>query len=69
MVKRVLALGGDGIGPEVIGATVFILNGMGISALEIERELVGEEAIKKETNAASTIHVEPRTELEEHNHR
>lgn len=28
-----------------------------------------EEAIKKETNAASTIHVEPRTEFEERNHR
>ncbi|MDY6931083.1 MAG: isocitrate/isopropylmalate family dehydrogenase [Halobacteriota archaeon] len=53
MVKRVLALGGDGIGPEVIDATVYILEGMGISSLEIVREFVGEEAIKEDKPAFS----------------
>jgi len=48
MAKRIVALGGDGIGPEVIDATVFLLREMGIHSLEIVRELIGEEAVEKD---------------------
>ncbi len=46
MPKQVVALGGDGIGPEVIDATVWLLKEMDISGLEIKKGLIGEEAIK-----------------------
>ena len=34
--KTVVALGGDGIGPEVVNATVLILEGMNINGIEIK---------------------------------
>ena len=49
--KTVVALGGDGIGPEVVNATVFILEGMKIKGLEIKKMPCGESAIKTHGNA------------------
>ena len=46
MVKKVVALGGDGIGPLVVDATVWLLNEMKISNLEIISMPVGESAIE-----------------------
>ncbi|MHA1883572.1 MAG: isocitrate/isopropylmalate family dehydrogenase [Promethearchaeota archaeon] len=44
--KKVIALGGDGIGPTVVNATVNILKGMKISGLEIKGMPCGEYAIE-----------------------
>lgn len=44
--KTVVALGGDGIGPEVVNATVLILEGMNINGLEILKMPCGESAMK-----------------------
>lgn len=44
--KVVTALGGDGIGPEVVNATVLILEGMNINGLEILKMQCGESAMK-----------------------
>jgi len=49
--KKVIALGGDGIGPEVVNATVFILERMKISDLEIKMMPCGESAIETHGNA------------------
>jgi 3-isopropylmalate dehydrogenase len=49
--KMITALGGDGIGPEVVDATVFVLEGMNISGLEIKKMPCGESAIKSHGNA------------------
>ena len=51
MSKKVVALGGDGIGPEVIDATVWLLEEMNISGLEIKEGLIGEAAIKEYNTA------------------
>jgi isocitrate/isopropylmalate dehydrogenase len=44
--KLVTAIGGDGIGPLVVDATVLILNGMNLPGLEIRSMPAGESAIK-----------------------
>ncbi|MHA2039522.1 MAG: isocitrate/isopropylmalate family dehydrogenase, partial [Promethearchaeota archaeon] len=44
--KKVIALGGDGIGPTVVNATVNILEGMKIGGLEIKNMPCGEYAIE-----------------------
>jgi 3-isopropylmalate dehydrogenase len=49
--KKVIALGGDGIGPSVVNATVYVLNGMKISGLEIKSMPCGESAIETHGNA------------------
>lgn len=46
MTKKIVALGGDGIGPEVVDAAIQVLESMGLD-LEITKPLVGEAAIKK----------------------
>ncbi len=42
--KKVVALGGDGVGPEVVDATCQVLEGAGF-ALDIEKPLCGEAAL------------------------
>ena len=49
--KIVTALGGDGIGPTVVNATVFVLEGMKISGLEIKKMPCGESAMNTHGNA------------------
>jgi 3-isopropylmalate dehydrogenase len=49
--KIITALGGDGIGPEVVNATVYILEGMKINGLEIKKMPCGESAIETHGNA------------------
>ncbi len=49
--KIVTALGGDGIGPTVVNATVFVLEGMKINGLEIKSMPCGESAMKTHGNA------------------
>ncbi|MFX1385269.1 MAG: isocitrate/isopropylmalate family dehydrogenase, partial [Promethearchaeota archaeon] len=49
--KIVVALGGDGIGPEVVNATVLILKGMKIKGLEIKSMPCGESAIETHGDA------------------
>jgi len=49
--KTVVALGGDGIGPEVINATVFVLEGMKIRDLFIKKMPCGESAMETYGNA------------------
>ncbi|MHA1299435.1 MAG: isocitrate/isopropylmalate family dehydrogenase [Candidatus Helarchaeota archaeon] len=51
MVKKVVAIGGDGIGPLVVNATVWLLNQMKIPNLEITPMPAGESAI--ETHGAA----------------
>ena len=46
MVKKVVAIGGDGIGPLVVDATVWLLNQMKIPNLEITPMPAGESAIE-----------------------
>lgn len=46
MAKMIVALGGDGIGPEVVDAAIQVLESMGLD-LEIQKPLCGEAAIKK----------------------
>ncbi|NVM02532.1 MAG: isocitrate/isopropylmalate dehydrogenase family protein [Candidatus Helarchaeota archaeon] len=46
MAKKVIALGGDGIGPLVVDATVWLLKEMKIPNLEIKPMPVGESAIE-----------------------
>nr|MDO8078197.1 isocitrate/isopropylmalate dehydrogenase family protein [Candidatus Freyarchaeota archaeon] len=46
MTKKIVALGGDGIGPEVVDAAVQVLESMGLN-IEILKPLCGEAAIKK----------------------
>jgi isocitrate/isopropylmalate dehydrogenase len=43
--KKVAAMGGDGVGPEVVNATCSVLDGMGLD-IEITRAPCGEAAIK-----------------------
>lgn len=45
MTKNVVAMGGDGVGPEVVNATCSILEGMGLD-IEITNAPCGETAIK-----------------------
>jgi len=49
--KRVIALGGDGIGPTVVNATVLVLEGMKIEGLEIKSMPCGESAMETHGNA------------------
>ena len=49
--KIVTALGGDGIGPTVVNATVFVLEGMKINGLEIKKMPCGESAMNTHGNA------------------
>ena len=49
--KIITALGGDGIGPEVVNATVYVLEGMNINGLEIKKMPCGESAIETHGNA------------------
>lgn len=49
--KIVTALGGDGIGPEVVNATLLVLEGMKINGLEIKRMPCGESAMETHDNA------------------
>jgi len=44
--KRVVAIGGDGIGPGIVKAAVNLLNGMNISGLKIDIMPAGESAIE-----------------------
>ncbi|MHA1231238.1 MAG: isocitrate/isopropylmalate family dehydrogenase [Candidatus Helarchaeota archaeon] len=44
--KTVVAIGGDGIGPLVVDATVYVLKGMNIPGLKIKEMPAGESAIK-----------------------
>ncbi len=50
-IKKVVALGGDGIGPEVVNATVKILEYMKIKGIEIRTMPCGESALKTHGNA------------------
>jgi len=45
MTKRIVAMGGDGVGPEVVNATCHILENMGLD-IEIVKPPAGEAAIK-----------------------
>jgi 3-isopropylmalate dehydrogenase len=45
LTKKIVAMGGDGVGPEVVDATTGILGGMGLD-LEIIRPPSGESAIR-----------------------
>ncbi|TFG25555.1 MAG: isocitrate/isopropylmalate dehydrogenase family protein [Promethearchaeota archaeon] len=49
--KKVVALGGDGIGPTVVNATVLVLEGMKIDGLEIKSMPCGESAVETHGNA------------------
>lgn len=49
--KIITALGGDGIGPTVVNATVFVLEGMKINGLEIKKMPCGESAMETHGNA------------------
>lgn len=49
--KIVTALGGDGIGPTVVNATVLVLEGMNINGLEITKMPCGESAMETHGNA------------------
>ncbi len=49
--KIITALGGDGIGPTVVNATVFVLEGMKINGLEIKKMPCGESAMATHGNA------------------
>lgn len=49
--KTVIALGGDGIGPTVVNATVLVLEGMKIEGLEIKSMPCGESAMETHGNA------------------
>ena len=49
--KTVIALGGDGIGPTVVNATVLVLEGMKIKGLEIKSMPCGESAMETHGNA------------------
>lgn len=49
--KMVVALGGDGIGPTVVNATVLVLEGMKIEGLEIKSMPCGESAMETHGNA------------------
>jgi len=49
--KTVTALGGDGIGPEVVNATLLVLEGMKINRLEIKKMPCGESAMETHGNA------------------
>ncbi|MFX0186665.1 MAG: isocitrate/isopropylmalate family dehydrogenase [Candidatus Hodarchaeota archaeon] len=49
--KIVTALGGDGIGPTVVNATVLVLEGMNINGLEIKKMPCGESAMETHGNA------------------
>ena len=49
--KIVTALGGDGIGPEVVNATLVVLEGMKIDGLEIKSMPCGESAVETHGNA------------------
>ena len=53
--KKVIALGGDGIGPTVVNATVYVLKGMNIRGLEIKSMPCGESAIETHGNAFPEI--------------
>jgi len=46
LTKKIVALGGDGIGPEVVDAAIQVLESMNLD-LEILKPLCGEAAIKK----------------------
>jgi 3-isopropylmalate dehydrogenase len=46
LTKKIVALGGDGIGPEVVDSAIQVLESMGLD-LEILKPLIGEAAIKK----------------------
>nr|MDO8090562.1 isocitrate/isopropylmalate family dehydrogenase [Candidatus Sigynarchaeota archaeon] len=46
MTKKIVALGGDGIGPEVVDAAIQVLESMGLD-IEILKPPCGEAAIKK----------------------
>ena len=46
MAKKIVALGGDGIGPEVVDATCYVLEHAGFD-LEILKPLCGEAALEK----------------------
>jgi len=48
--KTVIALGGDGIGPTVVNATVLVLEGMKIKGLEIKSMPCGESAMETHGN-------------------
>ncbi len=50
-IKTVIALGGDGIGPTVVDATVLILEGMKLDGLEIKSMPCGESAIASHGSA------------------
>ena len=50
MKKKIVALGGDGVGPEVMEVTCDILQKMGLG-LEILKPFCGEEALKTQGNA------------------
>jgi isocitrate/isopropylmalate dehydrogenase len=50
--KKVVALGGDGIGPEVVDATCYILEGAGFN-LDIVKPLNGDLAVKQGKEAFS----------------
>lgn len=50
-IKNIVALGGDGIGPEVVDATVFVLEGMKINGLKINNMPCGESAMETHGNA------------------
>jgi isocitrate/isopropylmalate dehydrogenase len=45
MTKRIVAMGGDGVGPEVVNATTYILENMGLD-IEITNAPCGETTIK-----------------------
>nr|MDO8100618.1 isocitrate/isopropylmalate dehydrogenase family protein [Candidatus Njordarchaeota archaeon] len=45
MTKRITAMGGDGVGPEVVNAACYVLENMGID-IEITKPPAGESAIK-----------------------
>ena len=47
--KKIVALGGDGVGPEVVSATCYILENAGFE-LDIEKPPHAEEALKKYNN-------------------
>lgn len=49
--KIVTAIGGDGIGPLVVEGTVYVLEGMKLSGLEIRPMPAGESALKTHGNA------------------
>ncbi|MHA1376862.1 MAG: isocitrate/isopropylmalate family dehydrogenase [Candidatus Helarchaeota archaeon] len=51
MVKKVIAIGGDGIGPLVVDATVWLLNQMKLPNLEIKSMPAGESAIETHGSA------------------